>query len=274
MDWQAFLNNILNHLISWATDVGIKLLIALAVMLVTFKCVNFIGRRIEKSGEKHRADKTIMRTVAHIFKIAMKLIVAVCLVSYVGIDTSGFAALIASLGVCIGLAVNGALSNLAGGVLIILTRPFRIDDFIEAQGYSGFVEDIHITNTQLRTFDNKTVYIPNGALSSGAIVNYSRKDLSCVDAVFSISYASDFKKARGILSEIIDAHPLVMKNPPPFVRMTEHAASSVNITVLVWVKTEDYWTVKFDIIETVKERFDAEGIEIPFEQMDVHIRND
>ncbi len=274
MNWQEFLNNTISYLVNWATNVGIKLLIAATIMFITFKSINFIGRRIEKSGEKHHADKTIMRTVAYIFKIAMKLVVTVCLVSYVGIDTSGFAALIASLGVCLGLAVNGALSNLAGGVLIILTRPFRIDDFIEAQGYAGFVEDIRMTNTKLRTFDNKTVYIPNGALSSGSIVNYSRNDNSCVNEVFSISYASDFKKAKAILSEIIEAHPLVLRDPKPFIRISEHAPSSISITTLVWVKSTDYWTVKFDMLEAVKERFDAEGIEIPFNQMDVHIKND
>ena len=273
MNWQDILNHTVNSLLNWATNVGTKLLIALAVMLITFKCINLLGRRIEKSGEKHHADKTIMRTLAYIFRIAMKLIVTVCLVSYVGIDTSGFAALIASLGVCVGLAVNGALSNLAGGVLIILTRPFRIDDFIEAQGYSGIVEDIHITNTQLRTFDNKTVYIPNGALSSGAIVNFSRKDTRRIDEVFSISYASDFKKAKKILSEIMEAHPLVLQDPSPFIRMGEPAKSSVSIITRVWVKTEDYWNVKFDILETVKERFEAADIQIPFEQIDVHIKN-
>ncbi len=270
MDWQALLNSIVN----WATTAGIKLLIALVIMFITFKIINFVGRRIEKSAEKHHADKTIMRTVAYIFKIGMKLVITVCLVGYVGIDTSGLTALIASLGVCIGLAVNGALSNLAGGVLIILTRPFRVDDFIEAQGYSGTVEDIHITNTKLRTTDNKTVYIPNGALSSGSIVNYSMKDTRRVDEVFSISYASDFKKAKAILSEIIEAHPLILKEPAPFIRVSEHSSSSISITTRVWVQSEDYWTVKFDMLETVKERFDAEGIEIPFNQMDVHIKND
>ncbi len=270
MDWQALLNNIVN----WATTAGLKLLIALVIMFITFKIINFIGRRIERSADKHHADKTIMRTAAYIFKIGMKLVVLVCLVGYVGIDTSGLTALIASLGVCIGLAVNGALSNLAGGVLIILTRPFRIDDFIEAQGYSGTVEDIHITNTKLRTTDNKTVYIPNGALSSGSIVNYSMKDTRRVDEVFSISYAADFKKAKAILSEIIDAHPLVLKDPAPFIRVSEHSSSSISITTRVWVQSADYWTVKFDMLETVKERFDAEGIEIPFNQMDVHIKND
>ena len=270
MDWQALLNSIVN----WATSTGIKILIALVVLFISFKVINLIARKIEKSSEKHHSDKTIMRTVSYVFKIGMKIVVAVCLVGYVGIDTSALTALITSLGVCAGLAVNGALSNLAGGVLIILTRPFRIDDYIEAQGYAGTVEDIHITNTKLRTPDNKTIYIPNGARSSGSVVNYSLRDTRRVDEVFSISYGTDFNKAKQILSELYEAHPLVLKDPAPFIRVSEHAASSINITVRVWVKSEDYWTVKFDMLEAVKAKFDAENIEIPFNQMDVHIRND
>ena len=270
MDWQALLNTV----VGWVTTAGVKVIIALIVMLITFKIINFIGRRIEKTAEKKHADKTIMRTVAYIFKLGMKIVVAICLVGFVGIDTSGLTALVASFGVCIGLAVNGALSNLAGGVLIILTRPFRIDDFIEAQGYSGTVEDIHITNTKLRTPDNKVVYTPNGALSSGSVVNYSLKDTRRVDFVFSISYVADFCKAKQIISEIAEAHPLVLKDPAPFIRVSEHAASSINITTRVWTNSADYWTVNFDMLEAVKERFDAEGIEIPFNQMDVHIKND
>ncbi len=270
MTWRAILNTISG----WAITAGVRIAIALVLMFVSFKVINYIGRCIERSAKKRNADKTIVRTLAYIFKLSMKILVAIILVGYVGIDTSGLTALIASVGVCVGLAVNGALSNLAGGVLIILTRPFRIDDFIEAQGYSGTVEDIHITNTKLRTPDNKIVYIPNGALSSGSIVNYSVKDIRRVDEVFSISYSADFNKAKQIITEIAEAHPLVLKDPAVFVRVSEHAASSINITSRVWVNNADFWTVKFDLLESVKARFDAEGIEIPFNQVDVHIKND
>ena len=270
MDWKALLNSI----VGWATTAGIRLVIALALLLISFKVINYVGRRIEKIADKKNADKTIMRVLAYAFKIGAKALVVITLIGYVGIDTSGLTALIASLGMCIGLAVNGALSNLAGGVLIMITRPFRIDDFIEAQGYSGTVEDIHITNTKICTPDNKIVYIPNGALSSGSIMNYSVKDMRRVDEVFSIAYGTDFNKAKQIVTEIAQAHPLVLKDQEIFVRVSEHADSSIKITSRVWVKTADYWTVKFDILETVKEKFDAEGIEIPFNQVDVHIRND
>ncbi len=270
MDW----NGIWNSIVSWATTSGVRLLIAILVLFVSFKIINVIGRRIEKAGDKKNADKTIMKTLAYIFKLGLKIVVLICLVGYVGIDTSGLTALVASLGVCVGLAVNGALSNLAGGVLIILTRPFRIDDFIEAQGHSGTVVDIHITNTKLRTADNKIVYIPNGALANGDIVNYSEMDTRRVDFSFSIGYGNDHEKAKEIVRNICENHELVLKDPAPFVRVGEHGASSINITTRVWVKSADYWTVHFDILEKVKTEFDANGIEIPFDQLDVHIKKD
>lgn len=270
MDWQA----ILDSLAKWATTAGVRLLVAFAVLFITFKIVNRIARRIERSGNRQNADKTIMRTMAYAFKVGMKLVILVCLVGYVGIDTSGLTALITSLGVCVGLAVNGALSNLAGGVLIILTRPFRIDDYIETEGYSGTVEDIHLTNTKLRTPDNKVIFIPNGTLSSSTVINYSMKDTRRVDQVFSVAYSSDYQRAKAILLELYEAHPLVLGDPAPFVRVSEHAASSIDITARVWVKSADYHTVRHDLLESVLERFDAEGIEVPFEQLDVRVRHD
>ena len=270
MDLQATLKS----LAATATSVALKAFIALAIMLISFRIINYIGRKIEKSAEKKNADKTIMRTLAYIFKIGLKVIVAICLVGYVGIDTGGLTALVTSFGVCVGLAVNGTLSNLAGGVLIILTRPFRIDDYIEAQGYSGTVEDIHITNTRLRTPDNKIVYIPNGALSTETIVNYSLQKTRRIDQIFSIDYSTDINKAKNILSEIISENPLILKDPEPFIRVSEYTAHSVDITARVWVKNDDFWTVKFDLLEMAKERFDSEGIVIPFNQLDVHIKKD
>ena len=250
-----------------------KVLLSLVLMFISFKIINAIGRKIEKRSEKKNVDKTIMKTLAYLFKLGMKILVVVCLIGFLGIDTSGLTALIASLGVCLGLAVNGAVANLAGGVLIILTRPFRVDDYIEAQGYAGTVAEIRITSTKLITPDNKVVYVPNGALSNGAIVNYSEKDLRRVDMVFSIGYGDDFEKTRALLLDICNQHELVLKDPTPFVRMGEHAASSININTRVWVKSEDYWTVYADIMESVKKAFDENGIEIPFNQLDVHVKN-
>lgn len=270
------LEQFLNGLITWVSttgvSIGLKILVSLIIMLISFKIINKLARNIEKKNDKAKYDKTIMKTLAYILKIALKCLVVVCLIGYLGIDTSGITALIASLGVCVGLAVNGAVANLAGGVLIIVTRPFKIDDYIEAQGYSGTVEDIHITCTKICTPDNKIIYLPNGALSNGNIVNYSEKDTRRVDFTFSISYSSDFEKAKAIISKLCDAHELVLKNPAPFIRVSAHGASSIDIVTRVWVKSADYWTVNFDLLESVKTAFDKEGIEIPYNQLDVHVK--
>ncbi len=269
MDFETILQNIVN----WATTSGIRLIVALILLFVSFKLINFFAKKIIKTSEKKHLDKTISQTLAYIFKIGLKCVVAVCLVGFVGIDTSGLTALITSLGVCVGLAVNGALSNLAGGVMIIITRPFKVDDFIEAQGYSGTVEEIHITKTKLVTPDNKVVYIPNGSLSSGNIVNYSEKELRRVDLTFSISYENDFYKAQSIIADICDKHQLILKDPAVAIRICAHSASSIDISTKVWVKSEDYWTVNFDLLESVKTAFDQNDIEIPFNQLDVHVKN-
>ena len=267
------LQSIIDTVVGWVTTAGVRLLIALLILFVSFKVINVIARKIEKKGDQDKYDKTVMRTLAYIFRLGLKVAIGICLVGYVGIDTSGLTALVASFGVCVGLAVNGALSNLAGGVLILVTRPFKIDDFIEAQGYSGTVEDIHMVTTKIRTADNKVVYIPNGALSSGSIVNYSVKDTRRVDFTFSIGYGDDFEKAKSIVLDVCNSHELVLKDPAPMVRVSGHGASSIDIVTRVWVKSGDYWTVNFDVLEAVKTAFDKNGIEIPYNQLDVHVKN-
>jgi len=259
---------------SWALHTGMKLIISIVLLLVSFRFIDFVGRKITKKAEKsQKLDKTLYTTLTYVGKIVAKILVTLAIVSYLGIDTGGITAVIASLGVGIGLAVNGALSNMAGGVLLVITRPFRIDDYIEALGYGGTVENIHICTTRLRTPDNKVVYLPNGALSTGNIVNYSQKETRRVDVTFSVAYSADFGRAVRIVKEICEAHPLILKDPAPFVRMTAQADSCVELTARVWSKNSDYWDVKFDLLEQVKAAFDREGIEIPFPQMDVHIRN-
>ena len=270
MDWNVFFNTIL----TWVTNTGVKIIISIIILIISFKIINVLCRKIERKSVDKKSDKTILKTLAHILKIGLKVLVAVCLVGYLGIDTSGITALVTSLGVCVGLALNGALSNFAGGVLLIFTRPFKLDDYIEAQGYSGTVQEINITNTKLLTFDNKVVYIPNGTLANGEITNYTEKELRRVDLVFSIGYGDDFEKAKNVIIEICDNHELILKDPAPFIRVTEHGASSINISTRVWVKTSDYWSVYYDMFELVKKGFDEAGIEIPFNQLDVHVKND
>ncbi len=269
MDWEALLQTVL----SWATNVGIKIVIALLLWLISFKIINKVARKIEKKGDGEKHDKTIMKVLSYIFKIGAKVIVVVCLVGYVGIDTSGFMALFVSAGAAIGLALNGALGNLAGGILIIVTKPFRIDDFIEAQGVSGTVEDIHINTTKVRTPDNKIVYLPNGALSTGNIINYSEKDTRRVDVKFTVDYSTDCEKAIAVINEVIGRCDLVLTDSEAFCKVTGYEDSAIAITTRVWVKSADYWTVNFYLVEEIKKAFDKNGITIPYNQLDVHIKN-
>lgn len=270
------LSQIIDTLISWGLNIGLKIVISLIVLVVSFRIITIISRKIEKKFNSDKFDKTLVRTLSYIGRVAAKCLVVVCIVGYLGIDTSGMTALITSLGVCVGLAVNGALSNFAGGVLIIFTRPFKVDDYIEVEGadISGTVEDIHIVSTKLRTPDNKVIYVPNGTLSNASIINYSEKETRRVDFKFSISYDDDAEKAKELIMSVCTANELVFADPAPFVRVSEYASSSVDIVARVWVKNEDYWTVKFDVTEMVKKKFDENSITVPYNQIDLHIKND
>ena len=260
--------NILERVVS----AGIRLLIAFAIGFVTFWIINRVSKKIAGKLESKGVDKTLSRTLIYVAKLIAKSVIIVCLIGYLGIDTSAIVALIASLGLCIGLAVNGALSNVAGGVLIIVTRPFNVDDFIEAQGVSGTVNEIRMTNTKLITPDNKVVYIPNSELANGNIVNYSATGTRRVEFVFGIDYSSDLDKAKEIIRNILESDERVLKDKDVFVRLSEHGDSSLKIKARAWTKSSDYWNVYFDTVEAVKADFDKNGIKIPFNQLDVHIK--
>lgn len=271
------MGKVVDTVISWCLNTGIRIIISLIILAISFRVINVITRRLEarfKNSDKH--DKTISKVLLYIGKVGAKIIVVICLIGYLGIDTSGLTALVTSLGVCAGLAVNGALSNLAGGVIIIFTRPFKIDDYIEVEGsnVAGTVEDIQIVCTKLRTPDNKVVYVPNGTLSNSNIINYSEKATRRVDFTFAISYDNDFEKAKALVTAVCRSHTLVLSDPAPMVRMSEHGENSINITARVWVNSNDYWNVKFDILESVKTVFDNNGISIPYNQLDVHVKKD
>lgn len=265
---------VFDTILTWCLNTGIKIIVSLFIFIISFRVINVIAKRLGKRlSNNEKYDKTIVRTLIYIGKIAAKIIVVLCLVGYLGIDTSGLTALVTSLGVCAGLAVNGALSNLAGGVLLIFTRPFKVDDYIEVEGMdiSGTVEDIQIVCTKLCTPDNKVIYVPNGTLSNSNIINYSEKDTRRVGFTFTISYDDDFEKAKAIVAAICTSHKLVLSDPAPFIRISEHGPHGIVITARVWVKSDDYWTVNFDILEAVKKSFDENNITIPYDQLDVHI---
>ena len=261
-------------LAGWLTT-GVKVIIALIILLVAFKIINAVARKVEKKLlDAGKLDKTLTKTLTYIIKIALKVIVVISLAGFLGIDTTGIAALVAALGVSAGLAINGALSNLAGGALLLITRPFKVGDYISAQGYEGIVEDIRIVNTKIVTVDNKVVYLPNGALSSGSILNFSEKDLRRVDHVFSVG-GNDPEKVRNILLDVCKNEEKVLSDPEPFARTTDYGAGNgVKVTLRAWCKGADYWDAYFNLLDGVRKAFEENKIVIPFQQMDVHIKND
>ncbi len=245
-------------------------IVVLIVGLILIKWITkFIGKLIDKKG----LDATLKPFVKSTVSALLKVLLIVAIIGILGIDTTSFVALFGAVGLAIGLAFQGSLANFAGGVLIIITRPFKVGDFIEAAGQTGTVEAVQILYTDIITLDNKVIRIPNGSLSNASIVNYSEKETRRVDLEFGAGYDADYKKVISVLSDVAADHPLVLEEPEPFVRMSAHGDSAVMYAVRVWVKSADYWTVHFDIIEKVKERFDAEKITIPYPQMDVHVNN-
>ena len=264
----------LNTVITWITSTGIKVLIALVILLVSFRIINVLTQKISKKlVESNHLDQTLTKALCNIAKIGLKVLVVVCLVGYLGIETSGISALIASLGVGVGLAVNGTLANFAGGALLLITRPFKIGDYISAQGCEGFVEDIKICNTKILTIDNKVVYLPNSALSSGTIVNYSEQALRRVDFTFSVA-GNDPVKVREILLNVCANEELILNDPAPFAEILDFGAGNgTKITLRAWCKSAQYWDTYFALLAKIQKAFDEEGIVIPFNQLDVHIKN-
>lgn len=262
----------IKKLTDWAAQTGIKIVVAVLLLIIAFRVVNVIARKLDKHLTK-KLDKTITRTLINVGKVLAKIVICICLVGYLGIDTSGLTALVASLGVCAGLAVNGALANLAGGILIIVTRPFKIGDYISAQGHEGTVEDITITATKVITVDNKAVFIPNGSLSSGTIVNYSEKQNRRVDLTFSVA-GNNPDTVKALIKDVCAADSRVLTDPAVFVKVTDYGAGNgTKVQLRAWCKTENYWDVYFDLLNGIRTAFEEKGIVIPFNQLDVHIKN-
>lgn len=258
----------------WLTSTGIKIVIAILILVLSFMIINAITKAFYKRLHKRGADETLSRVGTNALRIMFKVLVLVCLIGYLGIETASISAVIASIGVGISLAVQGTLSNFAGGVILIIMRPFKIGDYITSNGQEGTVEDIRLFYTHIVTNDNKAVVIPNGALANNVIVNASAKDTRRVDLVMQAAYGSDIIRVKEIIREVCGATELVFKDPAPFVELSNMNESSLDFTVRVWCNRPDYWTVNFALIENIKKAFDENGIEVPFRQVDVHIKNE
>lgn len=269
MNLEQFLNKIIN----WATTEGIKLIIGLLLLWIGWKLAKKVVNIMSKTLEKRNVDATVSSFLDTFVEVVLKGIVIYIFLDYVGIKTTGIAALVASAGVAIGLALQGSLSNFAGGVIILLIRPFNVGDYIEGSGHSGTIERIGMFYTHMTTVDNKLILVPNGNLANGSIVNYSAKELRRVDLTFGVGYEQDVLKVKRVLSNIVEAHELILKDPEPFIALSAHGDSAVNFVVRAWVNNSDYWKVHFDLLEAVKVKFDEEEISIPYPQMDLHIKN-
>ena len=267
----TYWENKFDEILKWITTNGIKMLLALIVLFILFKIVNVIARRIKKNMIKRKCDPTFTIIITNLFRKGIKILLFVSYLAFVGIDTASIGAVIASCGVGIGLALQGSLSNLAGGIIIVIVRPFKLGDYIEAQGEGGTVEDIRIFFTYIVTPDNRTVMIPNGVLANGVIRNNSMKDKRRVDFKFQVAYDSDLKLVKETLLKLVSKDERVLKDPAPFAQISEYGNSSITFTVRAWAPASEYWNVYFAIMEKVKVEFDKKGIEIPYNKLDVKL---
>ncbi len=253
---------------------GLKVLAAIAIFIIGRWMAKGLIGFTKKLMQKSKVDPMLVSFLGNILYGLTITLVVIAALSQLGIETTSLAAVIAAAGLAIGLSLQSSLSNLAAGVMIIIFRPFKIGDFIEAAGVSGSVEGISIFTTDIKTGDNKKVIVPNGKITSATITNYSAKKTRRIDLIIGVSYDDDLKKVKRVLAKVIEKEERVLEEPAVQIAVSELADSSVNLVVRPWVKTADYWLVRFDLIEAIKLAFDKEGISIPYPQRDVHVINE
>ena len=252
-----------------------KLALAIFTLVIGLYLIKGLSRIIVLSMGKSKVDRTLIPFVSNLISWGLKALLFISVASMVGVATTSFIAVLGAAGLAIGLALQGSLGNFAGGVLILLFKPYGIDDLIEAQGHVGVVKEVQIFNTILLSPDHKRVIIPNGAISNGSIINYSAEDKRRVDLVIGIAYESDVAKAKEVLMQVLKTNQWALSDPAPQVAVSELADSSVNLVVRPWCKPADYWDIYFSVTEQAKAALESNGITIPFPQTDVHIhRND
>ena len=252
-------------------EFGISLVSALLIFFVGKWIVNIITNTIRKLMNKNAVDPTLTTFVTNLARMTLLVFVVIAAIDQLGIQSAQFIAVLGAAGLAVGLALQGSLSNFAAGVLIVLFRPYKVGDWVEAAGISGGVERVEILTTILKTGDNKRVIVPNSQIMDAIITNYSANDTRRVDMTVGVSYSDDLDKVRRTLEELVAADERIFKDPACTIAVAELADSSVNFVVRPWVKTGDYWAVNFDLTEAIKKRFDEVGISIPFPQQDVHV---
>lgn len=267
-------NQYSEQIIEFVMHYGPKLIGAIITLIIGFWIIKRINSGVKKAFEKRNMDPSLTPFLLGMIGALLKIMLIISVMSMLGIAMTSFVAILGAVGLAVGMALSGTLQNFAGGVIILILKPFKVGDFIEAQGYSGTVNSIQIFSTILKTPDNKTIIIPNGGLSTGSMINYSTEETRRVDWSFGIGYGDDIEKARGILKSILSADSRVMQEKDIFIQVSELADSSVNLATRVWVNAGDYWGVKMETMEKVYNEFNAQGINIPFPQMDVHVHKE
>ena len=248
-----------------------KLLMAIVVLVIGLWIISIIHRIVTRIMTKRKLDVSLKLFLASLLSVSLKVLLVITVIGMLGIATTSFIAVLAAAGFAIGLALQGSLANFAGGVLILIFKPFKVGDFIEAQGHMGTVNMIEILTTTLKTPDNKTIIIPNGPLSNGSVINFSTEKTRRVDMTFGISYSDDIDKAQSILEKLVKADKRVLKEPSYQIVVSKLNDSSVDFSVRVWANSSDYWGIFFDMQKKVKQEFDKNKVSIPFPQRDVHL---
>lgn len=257
---------------TYAVEYGTALIMAAVIFILGRWVARMVTRMVKLAMGRAKLDATLVSFLGNLVYGLLLAFVVIAALSQLGVETTSLAAIFAAAGLAIGLALQGSLANFAAGVLLIAFRPFKVGDFVEMAGTAGVVEEVNIFTTHLRTGDNKAIIVPNAAVTGGIITNYSAKDTRRVDMVFGIGYDDDIKAAKELLTRLVEADERILKDPAPTIAVAELGESSVDFVVRPWVKAADYWAVKFDLTETVKQEFDSAGISIPYPQRDVHVR--
>ena len=267
------IQEIIAVVVDFCMNSGLRIIGAILVLIIGAKLIKVIMKRIGKLNGYAKLEPTFRSFMDSLLSIALYVVLFVVIASIVGIPMASMVAAIGAAGLAVGLALQGSLSNIASGFILCVFKPFVVGDFINVAGFSGTVESINIFYTVLVTPDNQRITLPNSTVSGSAITDVSAFDTRRVDFKFSVSYSTDIDKAREIMLGAAKAHSLVLGDPAPVVMLSEHADSAIVFTMRVWTETANYWTVNFDILEAVKKEFDKNGIEIPFNQLDVHVKN-
>ena len=267
------LEEAIRSLVEHGSQLGFTIIKALIVFLVGRLVINLLNKLVRKILSKRDIDPSVKTFVGSLVNVSLTILLIISVVGALGVQTTSFAALLASAGVAVGMALSGNLQNFAGGLIVLLFKPYKVGDWIESQGVSGTVKEIQIFHTILTTGDNKVIYIPNGAMSSGVVTNYNTQTTRRVEWIVGVDYGEDYDKVQQIVTDILAADKRILKDPAPFIALHALDASSVNVVARVWVNSADYWGVYFDINKAIYATFNEKGINFPFPQLTVHQGN-